>query len=86
MSIEDGPGDTLNPSESVDSEEVRNHDGDNVVDTTTVTMSSIRRRGGPQPTNLGPHRVSSMRVKRWINVWQRRNRRWRKPSSNHCRV
>ncbi|EME21137.1 hypothetical protein G418_13064 [Rhodococcus qingshengii BKS 20-40] len=32
MSIEDGPGDTLNPSESVDSEEIHNHDGDDAVD------------------------------------------------------
>lgn len=31
MSIEDGPGDTLDPSESVDSDEVRNNDGDDVV-------------------------------------------------------
>ena len=29
---EDGPGDTLNPSESTDSDEVRNDDGDIVVD------------------------------------------------------
>ena len=32
MSIEDGPDQTLDQSESVDSEEVRNDDGDNVVD------------------------------------------------------
>lgn len=32
MSIEDGPGDTLNPSEGLDSDEVRNDDGDEVVD------------------------------------------------------
>lgn len=32
MSIEDGPGDTLSPSESLDSDEVRNNDGDEVVD------------------------------------------------------
>jgi hypothetical protein len=31
MSIEDGPGDTLDPSESLDSDEVRNADGDDVV-------------------------------------------------------
>lgn len=29
---EGGPGDTLNPSESLDSDEVRNDDGDTVVD------------------------------------------------------
>ena len=29
---EDGPGDTLNPSEGTDSDEVRNRDGDIVVD------------------------------------------------------
>jgi hypothetical protein len=29
---EGGPGDTLNPSESTDSDEVRNDDGDTVVD------------------------------------------------------
>ncbi|MBO0865651.1 MAG: hypothetical protein J2P16_11335, partial [Mycobacterium sp.] len=29
---EGGPGDTLNPSESTDSDEVRNDDGDIVVD------------------------------------------------------
>ncbi|UYF95197.1 hypothetical protein OCS65_05375 [Rhodococcus aetherivorans] len=32
MSIEDGPGDTLSPSEGLDSDEVRNDDGDEVVD------------------------------------------------------
>ncbi|WP_213572792.1 hypothetical protein [Rhodococcus sp. USK13] len=32
MSIEDGPGDTLSPSESLDSDDVRNNDGDDVVD------------------------------------------------------
>jgi len=32
MSIEDGPGDTLSPSEGLDSDEVRNNDGDEVVD------------------------------------------------------
>lgn len=32
MGIEDGPGDTLNPSESLDSDDVRNNDGDDVVD------------------------------------------------------
>ena len=32
MSIEDGPGDTLSPSEGMDSDEVRNNDGDEVVD------------------------------------------------------
>ncbi|MFZ2177204.1 MAG: hypothetical protein WAW17_24850 [Rhodococcus sp. (in: high G+C Gram-positive bacteria)] len=32
MSTEDGPGYTLNPSESLDSDEVRNNDGDDVVD------------------------------------------------------
>lgn len=32
MSIEDGPGDTLDQSESVDSDEIRNDDGDTVVD------------------------------------------------------
>jgi hypothetical protein len=32
MSIEDGPDQTLDQSESVDSDEVRNDDGDNVVD------------------------------------------------------
>lgn len=32
MSIEDGPGDTLDQSESVDSDEVRNDDGDDVID------------------------------------------------------
>ncbi|MCQ4122348.1 hypothetical protein [Rhodococcus tibetensis] len=32
MSIEDGPGDTLNPAESLDADEVRNNDGDDVVD------------------------------------------------------
>ncbi|MFC9363435.1 hypothetical protein ACFTZB_43585 [Rhodococcus sp. NPDC057014] len=32
MSIEDGPGDTLSPSESVDPDEVRNDDGDETVD------------------------------------------------------
>ncbi|AOW93100.1 hypothetical protein BFN03_11790 [Rhodococcus sp. WMMA185] len=32
MSSEDGPGDTLNPSESLDSDDVRNNDGDDVVD------------------------------------------------------
>ena len=31
MSIEDGPGDTLDQSESLDSDEVRNDDGDDVV-------------------------------------------------------
>ena len=31
MSIEDGPGDTLDASESVDSDEVRANDGDDVV-------------------------------------------------------
>lgn len=30
--MEDGPGDTLNPSESTDSDELRNNDGDTVVD------------------------------------------------------
>lgn len=32
MSIEDGPGDTLSPSEGLDADEVRNDDGDEVVD------------------------------------------------------
>jgi hypothetical protein len=32
MSIENGPGDTLNASEGTDSDEVRNDDGDIVVD------------------------------------------------------
>ncbi|MFX1757236.1 Uncharacterised protein [Rhodococcus gordoniae] len=32
MSIEDGPGDTLSPSEGLDADEVRNNDGDEVVD------------------------------------------------------
>lgn len=32
MSIEDGPGDTLNPSESLDSDDVKNDDGDDVTD------------------------------------------------------
>ncbi|MEE2032759.1 hypothetical protein [Rhodococcus chondri] len=32
MSIEDGPGDTLSPSEGMDADEVRNDDGDEVVD------------------------------------------------------
>ncbi|AWK71850.1 hypothetical protein ACH47B_25340 [Rhodococcus sp. NPDC019627] len=32
MSIEDGPGETLSPSESLDSDDVRNNDGDDVVD------------------------------------------------------
>lgn len=32
MTIEDGPGDTLNPRESVDSDELRNNDGDDVVE------------------------------------------------------
>ncbi len=32
MSIEDGPGDTLDQSESLDSDEVRNDDGDDIVD------------------------------------------------------
>ncbi|KZF08500.1 MAG: hypothetical protein WBD41_18880 [Rhodococcus sp. (in: high G+C Gram-positive bacteria)] len=32
MSIEDGPGDTLDQSESLDSDELRNDDGDTVVD------------------------------------------------------
>ncbi|QCQ90203.1 hypothetical protein [Rhodococcus sp. SGAir0479] len=32
MSIEDGPGDTLSPSEGLDPDEVRNDDGDEVVD------------------------------------------------------
>ncbi|MBP1160204.1 hypothetical protein ABIC28_002320 [Rhodococcus sp. PvR044] len=32
MSTEDGPGQTLNASESLDSDEVRNDDGDDVVD------------------------------------------------------
>ncbi|MBX9152073.1 hypothetical protein HCG77_30345 [Rhodococcus qingshengii] len=32
MSIEDGPGDTLNVSESLDDEEVPEKDGDDVVD------------------------------------------------------
>jgi hypothetical protein len=32
MSIEDGPGDTLNPAESLDPDDVRNNDGDDVVD------------------------------------------------------
>ncbi|MDJ0392841.1 hypothetical protein QMK17_05800 [Rhodococcus sp. G-MC3] len=32
MSIEDGPDQTLDPSESVDSDEIRNDDGDTVVD------------------------------------------------------
>ncbi|KOS54308.1 MULTISPECIES: hypothetical protein [Rhodococcus] len=32
MSIEDGPGDTLSPSEGLDSDEVRNDDGDEAVD------------------------------------------------------
>lgn len=32
MSIEDGPGDTLNPSESLDPDDVKNADGDDVVD------------------------------------------------------
>jgi len=32
MSIEDGPGDTLSPSEGLDPDEVRNNDGDDVVD------------------------------------------------------
>ncbi|MFC8529348.1 hypothetical protein [Nocardia sp. NPDC057227] len=31
-STEDGPGDTLSPAESLDSDEVRNDDGDAVVD------------------------------------------------------
>lgn len=30
--MEDGPGDTLSPSESTDSDELRNDDGDTVVD------------------------------------------------------
>ncbi|MEV0948191.1 hypothetical protein [Rhodococcus sp. NPDC049939] len=32
MSSTDGPGDTLSPSESLDSDDVRNNDGDDVVD------------------------------------------------------
>ncbi|MFD1813671.1 hypothetical protein [Rhodococcus gannanensis] len=32
MPVEDGPDDTLDPSESLDSDEVRNDDGDTVVD------------------------------------------------------
>ncbi|NGP06252.1 hypothetical protein G6038_12320 [Rhodococcus sp. 14C212] len=32
MSIEDGAGDTLSPSEGLDADEVRNDDGDEVVD------------------------------------------------------
>lgn len=32
MTMETGPGDTLDPSESTDSDEVRNDDGDIVVD------------------------------------------------------
>lgn len=32
MSIEDGPGDTLSPSEGLDADEVRNNDGDEIVD------------------------------------------------------
>ncbi|WP_084721679.1 hypothetical protein [Rhodococcus marinonascens] len=32
MSSEDGPGETLSPSESLDSDDVRNNDGDDVVD------------------------------------------------------
>ncbi|OBG44562.1 hypothetical protein A5672_09685 [Mycobacterium alsense] len=32
MSVENGPGDTLNASEGTDSDEVRNDDGDVVVD------------------------------------------------------
>ena len=32
MSIEDGPGDTLNPSESLDSDDQSNTEGDDVVD------------------------------------------------------
>jgi len=32
MTVEDGPGDTLNVSESVDSDELNNKDGDDVVD------------------------------------------------------
>ncbi len=32
MTVEDGPGDTLNVSESVDSDELSNEDGDDVVD------------------------------------------------------
>lgn len=32
MGIEEGPGDTLDASESLDSDEVRNADGDDVVD------------------------------------------------------
>lgn len=32
MSIEDGPGDTLNPSESLDPDDVKNADGDDVMD------------------------------------------------------
>ncbi|MGA9874028.1 MAG: hypothetical protein WBQ44_23190 [Rhodococcus sp. (in: high G+C Gram-positive bacteria)] len=32
MSIEDGPGDTLDPSESLDSDELRNDDGDETVE------------------------------------------------------
>ncbi|MEU5842218.1 hypothetical protein [Rhodococcus sp. NPDC047139] len=32
MSIEDGPGETLSPSEGLDADEVRNDDGDEVVE------------------------------------------------------
>ena len=32
MSIEDGPGDTLSPSESLDSDDLKNHGDDDVVD------------------------------------------------------
>lgn len=53
MSIEDGPGDTLSPSESLDSDDVRNNDGDDVVDPPD---------GGVRPTSSAPRRARSGRV------------------------